>query len=81
MRSNPACNVARSSISRSLSVLRRFTCPSQVLGKFLVADGATLFEKRFDVLENKCVALDRCRVMCFFVPKPAPNALSLSWCG
>ena len=46
-----------------------------VLGEFLVADGATLLQKRFNLLQYQRVALDGGGVMRFFEPETAPDVL------
>jgi len=49
----------------------------EVLAQLLVADGATLCEQQFDLLQDESVALDGRRMMGLLEPDAAPDVLCL----
>jgi hypothetical protein len=55
----------------------RITPDLHVLAQLLVAHGASLGKEELDLLQHERVALDRCRVVRFLKPDPAPDALRL----
>ena len=49
----------------------------QLLSKWLGADRSLFIEKFLDLTKDKCVAFERCRVVCLEVPNVGPDRLRL----